>query len=126
MFGIKKELLVTNLCKLVAANCAYSKQPCDCKYMIHEDDKVSRFSEKGNGCPETTMAAVLIAHMTEQEFQSIAKRAGITISDDQTPAMNVFKIIESFQAERNEKNIIEIAGEIEKFSPSLKVNKKVK
>ncbi len=101
MFGIKKELLVKNLCKLVASRCVYSKQPCDCKYMIHDDDNVSQFSEIGNGCPETTMAATLIANMTEQEFNSIARRAGITISDSTEPAIDVFKMIGEFQEKRH-------------------------
>src|SRR6266566_4457525 len=77
MFGIKKDQLVKNLVKLSVSLCAYcGSNRCDCKYM--RDDSHSEVT----GCPEAQMAANLINAMGVQEFFALAKRAGISISDD--------------------------------------------
>jgi hypothetical protein len=49
---------------------------------MREGDDVARGSENGSGCPEAMVAAELISHMTQQEFDAIAKRAGIIPDSD--------------------------------------------
>src|SRR5574339_590404 len=100
-----KEQLVKALCRLSANLCSYSKKPCDCKFMQDEDKHIASGSERGSGCPETMIAAMLLAHMTEQEFLAIARRAGITITkDDDLKPLDVPALVNKFQEERWEKN----------------------
>lgn len=98
MFGTTKDRLINGLSKLAANLCSYTKQPCDCKYIGDQTENIARGSERGSGCPETTMAALLIANMTNQEFLTIARRAGISITeDDDLKVPNVFEMIKEFQ-----------------------------
>src|SRR5574343_573415 len=101
---VEKERLVRSLCKLAAKLCSYSKQPCDCKFISDDADikTIATGSESGSGCPEIASVAQLIAHMTDQEFYSLAERAGLSIfSKDQfEQPINVFQLINSFQEDR--------------------------
>ena len=93
-----KDNLVKALCKLSAALCSYTKQPCDCKFIKDEDDSVGEGHENGSGCPETMIAAELIAHMNQQEFKTIAQRAGINIGYEPDP-VDTFQMKKKFQEE---------------------------
>jgi hypothetical protein len=103
MNGVNKDNLIKAMCRLAANLCSYTKQPCDCKYMQDSDKNIGRGSESGSGCPEITMAASILAQMTNQEFMTIAKRAGINISDDVHVPPDVFGMIRQFQDQRWEK-----------------------
>ncbi len=105
MFGVNKEKLIKSLCRLSASLCSYTKQPCDCKYIDDSITTIATRSEKGSGCPETTLAALLIAHMTRQEFDTIAHRAGIEIGDEAFKAPDVLGMISKFQEEKQIKRI---------------------
>lgn len=101
MFGIAKDRLIKGLARLVAKSCSYTKQPCDCKYMQDDDNHINPGSERGSGCPEMTMAAMLIAHMTNQEFSTITRRAGIQITEEaDLKAPDVLGMIAKFQEAR--------------------------
>lgn len=92
MFGCKKDQLVTGLARVSCQLCGYLGTICDCKYMDENDDYY-RNSEQ-TGCCETAMAATLINAMTQEEFFTIAERAGIriTLTDDEALALgDIFK-----------------------------------
>ena len=93
MNSVDKDKITKAICRISAHLCAYVKKPCDCKFMQDEDDSIGHHTEFGNGCPETMVAALLLAHMTTQEFLSIAERAGINIVDDEgREPLNVFEM----------------------------------
>lgn len=122
MNGVSKKQLVNALCRLSATLCAYTKQPCDCKYMQEDDNHIASGSESGSGCPEITMAAVILAHMSEQDFLALTKRSGISIHEDkdlQTP--DVFGMIKKFQEQRFEnmqlKNIQQVLSKPNRKRP---------
>lgn len=101
MNGIEKNHLVKSLCKLAAAHCCYIGKSCDCKYI--EDYDPAKITGEKSGCPELTMAATLISHMTDQEFLAIAHRAGITIiKDEDFCPLDILNIIFGFK-ESNKK-----------------------
>lgn len=101
MLGVKKEQLVTGLCRISCRLCGYSGSMCDCKYM-REGDDFQFFSEE-TGCPETTMASNLINAMTLEEFYTIAKRAGIRISENDNNPLDLTIIFKKLQTQRDEK-----------------------
>jgi hypothetical protein len=106
MNGIRKEELVKILCKLSAALCSYTKQPCDCKFATDSDTNIGRGSERGSGCPETAVAAQLIAHMTTQEFYAIAERAKINIADEpEPPVIDVWELKSKLQEKKWEESV---------------------
>ena len=82
MNGVNKKQLVNALCRLSATLCAYTKPPCDCKFMQDDTDHIATHSESGSGCPEITEAAVILAQMSEQEFLALAKRAGVYVHEE--------------------------------------------
>jgi hypothetical protein len=96
MFGIGKNKLVRNLCRLAAHHCSYSKQPCDCKY-INDTASIATMSEQGSGCPEITMAAMLLSQLSAEQFATLAKQAGVTLDED---GVDVVSLIVSFQEQR--------------------------
>lgn len=96
MYGIGKNQLVRNLCKIAAHSCAYSKQPCDCKFMTDGGD-VTPMSEAGSGCPELTVAAMIISQLSEAQFAELAEAAGIIINED---SVDVIQTIAKFQEKR--------------------------
>lgn len=102
MFGINKDHLIKSLCRLSCQLCAYIGPMCDCKYMKNSDEFIATGSEAGSGCPETAMAAVLISAMTPDEFATIAKRAGIHISDEAQATPDVVETLRKFKNQRRE------------------------
>lgn len=99
MNSSNKDKLVKSLCKLSANLCSYVGKPCDCKFIQDTDTNVGNGNERGSGCPETTTAAMIFANMTNQEFLFFAKRAGITIFEEDN-ILDVFSIIKKFQEEK--------------------------
>ncbi len=100
----RKEELVKSLCRLSASLCSYNGQPCDCKYMKDNDTSIARGQENGSGCPETMVAAELIANMTIQEFHALLVRAGLTVDEEPVqPIANVYEMKKAFQKELWEK-----------------------
>lgn len=100
MNGLKRIKLITSLCRLAAHHCAYMGATCDCKFM-HDDDKhIASGSENGSGCPEITIAAAILAHMTEQEFMSFCKRADVNIYYADEERIKVHEVISNFKKER--------------------------
>jgi hypothetical protein len=104
MNGISKENLVKNLCRLAANLCAYIRQPCDCKFMKYDDAHIANGSEAGSGCPELTMAALMFAHMTKQEFLALARKSGVSIQEDDAEIPDIFGMIHQFQEKRMSKD----------------------
>jgi hypothetical protein len=103
MNGISKESLVKNLCRLAANLCAYVRQPCDCKFMQDKDENIANGSESGSGCPEISVAATMLAHMSKQEFLALARKAGVTVDDEDRTVPDVYGMIRQFQEERMDK-----------------------
>jgi len=86
MNGVKQKRLVTSLAKLATRCCAYIGDRCDCKFMAENTSEagIMTGSENGSGCPELTMMLYMVAAMTEQEFNAISKRAGISIDSEES------------------------------------------
>lgn len=101
MYSVGKNQLVRNLCKLAAHHCSYTKQPCDCKF-ITEDGDVGQLTKTGSGCPELTVAAMIISQMSALQFAELAKSADINIHED---SVSVIETIKEFQEKRNIKNM---------------------
>lgn len=53
--------------------CAYTRQPCDCKFGVVACDG-PRSSEHGSGCPELSEIAAVLAGMTEIQYRAAYKR----------------------------------------------------
>ena len=74
MFGVTQEKLVAGLSAHQSAICGYGPHAatCDCKYGAkHKGEQC--------GCPEVRMASALISKLTEKQFESACKKAGIVI-----------------------------------------------
>jgi hypothetical protein len=80
MFGVTKEQLIKGLYRISCRLCGYLGATCDCKYMQISEDFRTQSGEE-TGCPETAMAATLLNAMTKEEFNILAQRAGIYISN---------------------------------------------
>lgn len=101
MFAPKKNDLIKSLCKLSANLCSYIKKPCDCKFInLNVNQNIATGSESGSGCPETLVVAMLLNHMTDQEFNSLCKKAGLLITEDNAPEINILQTVDKFQEER--------------------------
>jgi len=79
-FGIKQQHLLKNLEKLRKQRCAYLGERCDCKYLKDEEDADFHYLDETNGCPEIRMAAAMLAALSEEEFNELAKKSGIIIT----------------------------------------------
>lgn len=90
MFGVNKERLVKNLCRLSCQACDYIDKFCDCKYM---KDPPESYNGEAKGCPELMMAALLIGAMTGEEFYTLAARAGITVDEQVERYIDVNKLL---------------------------------
>lgn len=79
MFGIEKERLVNSLEKIRKRLCCYSPETiiCDCKYISDDNLPMPSFGGEDSGCCEVRMAMLLINKMTQEEFETICKRAYI-------------------------------------------------
>lgn len=95
MYGVKQKVLVKTLARMAAKCCAYIGDRCDCKFIDDSipNERIMTHSEDGSGCPELMSLAHMIAAMTEQEFNAINQRAGISISEDPTEAIDASAII---------------------------------
>ncbi len=100
MFGVEKKRLVKSLCRLSCRLCAYLGHRCDCKYMHDCDEFIATSSEAGSGCPETAMAARIINALTDKEFVSAAKRAGIQIPMLEGQAVDIGPLMRKLQDQR--------------------------
>jgi hypothetical protein len=97
MNGIGKNQLVRSLCRLAAHHCSYSKQPCDCKYIQEDTTNIASMSEEGSGCPELTVAAMLISQLSTIQYEDLCKKSGVTISEE---TADVLCLIADFQKKR--------------------------
>lgn len=77
-FGVIQNLLVKSLRKVRKSICYYMGDICDCKYLA-EDKEIG--SGECSGCPELYQAISLIEAMTPEEFDTIRRRAKVTISE---------------------------------------------
>lgn len=77
-FGIIQSLLVKSLRKVRKSICYYMGDTCDCKY-LGDDGEIGRY--ECSGCPELYQAIALIEAMTPEEFDTIRRRAKVTISE---------------------------------------------
>ncbi len=77
-FGVIQNLLVKSLRKVRKSICYYMGDTCDCKY-LGEDKEIG--SGECSGCPELYQAIALIEAMTPEEFDTIRRRAHVTISE---------------------------------------------
>lgn len=95
MFGVKQKRLVKSLAMMAAKCCSYMGDRCDCKFIDDAlpEERIMTHGERGNGCPELTVLAYMIAAMSEQEFNAISQRAGISISGDPAESIDAAVIL---------------------------------
>lgn len=102
MFGITQDQLISSLKRIREKLCAYCAPPCDCKFMRDKDERICSGSESGSGCPEIYEALELIQAMTPEEFNTIRRRAKITISELDLQDYN--KLSETVEKIKSRKN----------------------
>jgi hypothetical protein len=111
-FGVIKEKLVKSLGKVRKSICYYMGDYCDCKY-LGDDAEVG--SGECSGCPELYQAMSIIDAMTPDEFDTIRKRAKITISEldlyDQKEIVEARQVLES---QLTQSEILELKKIVEK------------
>ncbi len=107
MYGVKQKVLVKTLARMAAKCCAYIGDRCDCKFIDDSiaDERIMTHSEDGSGCPELMTLAYMVAAMTEQEFNAINQRAGITISEDVVETIDAAAIIREQRKLRHKKSL---------------------
>ena len=95
MYGVKQKVLVKTLARMAAKCCAYIGDRCDCKFIDDSipNERIMTHSEAGSGCPELMNLAHMVAAMTEQEFNAISQRAGISISEDPAETIDASALI---------------------------------
>lgn len=103
MNGVRQERLIKTVAKLRARCCSYIGPRCDCKFVNDNTSETSIMtgSETGSGCPELMQVAFMLAQMTEQEFLTLAKRAGINVEDPIKPAIDVGAILREEKDKRD-------------------------
>jgi len=118
MNGVRQKRLVISLAKLATRCCAYIGDRCDCKFMASStpESSIMTGSEAGSGCPELMMMTYMVAAMTEQEFNAISKRAGVSISQDPEENIDAAAIL------KEEKKLRE-ATFLVKAKPAVKSSK---
>jgi hypothetical protein len=95
MYGVKQKVLVKTLARMAAKCCAYIGDRCDCKFIDDSipNERIMTHSEAGSGCPELMNLAHMVAAMTEQEFNVISQRAGISFPEDPADTIDASAII---------------------------------
>jgi hypothetical protein len=82
MFSKNKGFIVKGLRAVQKNLCRYFGDTCDCKYGA-EDLKPfgTRSWGEQTGCPEVRTAIAILSVMTDEEYDALAKRAGLLIFD---------------------------------------------
>ncbi len=104
MFGVKQKRLVKSLAQMAAKCCSYIGDRCDCKFIDDSlpEDRIMTHGERGNGCPELMVLAHMIAAMSEQEFNAISQRAGISITGDPAESIDAASILKEARQVRKQ------------------------
>jgi len=74
---MEREEIRKSLLELQKDTCAYAPRGntfCDCKFGYHDTSKEKFPNSEQNGCPELRTVVILLARMTDIEFEEIFNR----------------------------------------------------